>query len=59
MTIEQTEFAIREVVVALNYLIDVVESDSYTYEKVPDSLHRAIMNLMTEIEAVDWEVLGR
>ena len=59
MSLKQVEFAIREVAVSIQYLLDVVENDPYTYEAIPYGLHRSLTDLMKEIADVDWEVLGR
>lgn len=52
---DKIEFAIRELAVAINYLMDVVGDDPFAYEHIPASLHHAVMELMREISAVDWE----
>ena len=54
----EIEFALREVVVAIDHLVEVTDRNRNGYDKVPDSLHHAILTLMREIEVMDWEVLG-
>ena len=53
------EWAMRQLAVALQYLIDVADNDVLAFEQLPDSLHHAAVDLFQEIAAVDWERLGR
>lgn len=54
---DELEFAIREVAVAIDNLLEVVGKNSSEYDNISTSLHRALVSLMKEIEVFDWRSL--
>ena len=52
---QNIEWAIRQLAVAIDHLMDVVDEEPFSYELIPNSLHHAIVTLMKEIKLVDWE----
>lgn len=52
--LQDIEFAIRELAVAIDHVVKVVEDDPFGYDKIPDVLHHAILDLMKAIDETNW-----
>ena len=57
MSSEKLEFAIRELAITLEHLMQVVDQNKAAYGRLPIPLHRALIALNREIDATNWEAI--